>query len=89
MLDMQPVRLALHQAQETHIRCPWGEFYARLWDTPNFGCLAYCVYYIGEDIQIHRNSPGLGMSETDAAAWIQQAYEAGPQFLLPLLEVPS
>ena len=86
MIELDPIRIALPHARETRIRTLYGEFYARLWDSIHFGWLAYVTYAIGEDVVIHRNSPGLGMSEVDCCAWVQQSFNEGPRFLLPLLE---
>lgn len=88
MIDLQPVRIALAHAQEVDIQADGWRFYARMWNT-SIGWLGYAVYYIGDDVQIHRNSPGLGMSDIDCATWVQTAFTEGPRFLLPLLETPT
>lgn len=89
MLNLSPVPIALPQARETELRTAYGSFYARTWASGVYGWLSYVVYRVGTDVEIHRNSPGLGMSEADAATWIHSAYEAGPHFLLPLLEAAN
>lgn len=83
MINLKPIGYTAPSGQETSVDTTWGEFYARMYPAAE-GWLAHAVFYIS-NVEITRYSP-TALSEGDAAAWIQRAFDDGPFFIVPLLE---
>lgn len=58
---------------------PWSWLGRSAW-------LAFVEFDLGENITVHVRIPGTVATKDEALAWIDQAYQDGPAYLVPALE---